>query len=314
MAFTRNDITSVDPVLTNMLVSYQQDQSRFIASQLFPVLDVATPNGTYYTFDKKYWMSDEMQERAWGADHARAKFGVSTSTYETIQWSLEVPVADEERSANQAPMDLEEAAVEYLGQKSLIRKERAFVSDFITTSVWDNTDDDSTTDWDDFSSGDPVKDVLAGARTISQATGTMPNVLAAGHIVHNALINHPDIVDRVKYVQVGSVSAVANALAAVFGLEQYIPAMASYNTANEGQDFSGSAIFDDDALLCYRNSNPSLRKPSAGYTFAWGPGGGAGLIRNVRDEEASADIIQIKEEWDQKVVASDMGYLWLGVV
>lgn len=314
MAFTRNDITSVDPVLTNLMVSYMQDQSRFISTQVFPVLNVATPNGTYYQFDKKYFMSDEMEERAWGADHARAKFGVSTATYETMQYSLEVPIADEERSANQAPMDLEEAAVEYLGQKSLIRKERAFTSDFIKTSAWGNEDNDSTTDWDDFTSGDPVSDVLSGSLTISQATGRMPNTLAVGHVVHNALINHPDIIDRVKYVQVGSVSAVSNALASLFGIERYIPAMASYNTANEGQSFSGSAIFDDDALLLYVNQNASLRSPSAGYTFAWEGGGGAGIIRNVRDEENSADLIQGKEEWDQKVVASDLGYLWLGVV
>ena len=80
MAFTRNDITAVDPVLTTMLVSYRQDASRFVSTQLFPVIDVANPSGTYYIFDKKYWMSDEMEQRPWGGDYARAKFGVSTST------------------------------------------------------------------------------------------------------------------------------------------------------------------------------------------------------------------------------------------
>ena len=314
MAFTRNDITAVDPVLTNMLVSYRQDASRFVSTQLFPVIDVANPSGTYYIFDKKYWMSDEMEQRPWGGDYARAKFGVSTSTYETQQWGLEVPIADEERRANQAPMELEEAAVDFLGQKSMIRKERAFVSDFIKTSVWANEDNDSTTDWDDFTSGDPVGDVLTAVRTVSNSTGTSPNTLAVGFIVHNALINHPDIIDRVKYVNMAGVRGVSNAMAALFDMERYIPAKASYNTANEGQSASMSAIFDDDALVAYVNPSPNLKRPSAGYTLAWPGGGGEGVIRNVRDDDNERDLIKIKEEWDQKIVATDLGYLFLGVV
>ena len=309
---TLSDITAVDPVLSNILIGYKQDAMRFIASQLFPVVPVADKSGTYYIFDKKYWQSDNMEVRVPGQEYARADFAASTTTYDTVQWALAVPIADEIRNANQAPMDLETAAIEFLGQKSLIRKERAFSAAFFATSVWE-TDDTTSTDWDDYTSGDPVGDVLTANRTISLSTGKHPNTIALGEIVNAALINHPDIIDRVKYVQMPTLGAVASAMAPLFGLERYIVGMAGYNSANEGQTFSGSAIIDDDALVCYVEPSPGIFKASAGYTFAWGGGGGDGVIINSRDELNDADLIKSKEQWDQKAVASDLGYFFSGI-
>ena len=313
MAFTLNDLAAVDPVLTNLLVGYKQDAVRFIASQLFPIVPVGSKGGTYYIYDKKYWFTDEMEERAPGQPYARAKWGISTDTYKTLQYALAVPIADEEREANQTALELESSAVEYLGQKSLIRKERAFSAAFLTTSVWE-TDNTTATDWDDFTSGDPVGDILTASRTISLSTGIEPNTIAVGHIVHEALVNHPDILDRIKYVQMPTVKATEVALAALFGLEKYVVGKAGYNAANEGQDASQTAIFDDDALVCFVNGAPGIRKPSAGYTFAWGGGGGAGVIINSRDDLNDADLIKNKEQWDQKVVATDLGYFFSDIV
>lgn len=311
---TLSDITAVDPVMTNMLRGYKQDASRFIASQLFPVVPVDDKSGTYYIFDKKYWFTDQMQERAPGQPYPRADFAATSTTYDTKQWALAVPIADEIRKANQAPMDLELAAIEFLGQKSLIRREVAFVADFIATSVWANTDDNTTTNWSDFTSGDPVADILKASRTISNGTGTKPNTIAVGAIVHEALINHPDIIDRVKYVQMATVTAMEGSMAAMFGLDRYIAAAATFSNTNEAAAFSATAIFDDDALICFVNSGPAIMKPSAGYTFAWGDGGGNGIIQNWRDGENDADLIKNKEQWDQKVVATDLGYVFLTVV
>ena len=310
---TLNDITAVDPVLSNILIGYKQEASRFIASQIFPVVPVDEKSGTYYLFDKKYWMTDEMQERVPGTEYMRAEFAASTTTYDTVQFALATPVADEIKNASQAPMDLETAAVEFLAQKSLIRKERAFSGTFMTTGVW-GTSDTTTTDWDDFVSGDPVGAVILAVRTVSLATGISPNTIALGDVVHQAVVNHPDIIDRVKYVQMPTVEAVSSALASLMGVGKYIVGKAGYNTANIGQDFSAGAIIDDDALVCYVEPNPGIFKASAGYTFAWGGGGGDGVIINSRDDLNDANLIKTKEQWDQKYVASDLGYFFSDIV
>jgi len=257
-------------------------------------------------------MTDEMQERVPGTEYMRAHFAAETTTYDTVQYALATPIADEIRNANQAPMELGTAAVEFLGQKSLIRKERAFAAAFFTTSVWE-TDDTSSTDWDDYSASDPVGDVLTASRTISLSTGKKANTIAVGAIVHQALANHPDIIDRVKYISVPTIGAVTNAMADLFGLESYVVGEAGYNSANIGQDASMAAIIDDDALVCYVERSPGIFKASAGYTFAWGGGGGDGIIINTRDGLNDADLIKGKEQWDQKAVATDLGYFFQGI-
>ena len=311
---TSSEVQVVDPVLSNMLVGYMQADDRFIASRLFPIVPTDKQSSTFYSFTKKYWFLDNMKLRAPGGQFARNGYGVSSSTTYANLWGLEHPIADEVRNNSQLPMSLEQAGVQWLAQQSLIRKERAFASDFMAASVWGTTDNNSATDWDDYSQSDPVNDVLTARRTISNNTGNDGNTMALGYIVHQALVNHPDIVDRVKYVQTATLASVENALAACFGVANYWVGKASYNSANEGQTFSASAIIDDDCLVCYVTPTPGIMVASAGYTFAWEGGGGQGAITTYREQSIKSDVLQNSEAWDQKVVASDVGYIFLDIV
>ena len=311
---THSEIQAIDPVLTNLLVGYMQAQDRFVASKVFPVVPLDKQSGTYYAFTKKYWFLDQLKSRAPGGQFARSGYGVETASATANLWGLEHAIADEARANNQMPMALEQAGLQWLAQQSLIRKERAFSADFMKTSVWGTDDNNSTTDWDDFTNGDPVNDVLTARRTISNNTGFDGNTMVLGYIVHQALVNHPDLIDRVKYVQAASLANVEGALAAAFGVSNYIVGKASYNSANEGQSFSASAIIDDDCLVTYVTPTPGIMTASAGYTFAWDGGGGAGSVGMYRDQSVKSDILQHSEAWDQKAVATDLGYFFADVV
>jgi hypothetical protein len=297
-----------------MLVGYKQDDMRFVASRVFPVIPVDKKSFTYYIMTKKYWFLDEMKNRAPGAAFARSGYGVESTTGTALIWGLEHPIAKEDRANNQMPLSLEQAGLQWLAQQSLIRKERAFASDFMKTSVWGTDDNNSTTDWDDFTSGDPINDVLTARRTISNNTGYDGNTMVLGYIVHQALMNHPDIIDRVKYVQSALLANIEGALASAFGVQNYIVGKASYNSANEGQTFSAAAIIDDDCLVCHVSPNPGIMTASAGYTFAWAGGGGVGEVSMYEEPQSKSDILQMSEAWDQKAVATDLGYFFADVV
>ena len=311
---THSELQAVDPVLSNMLVGYQQSQDRFVADRVFPLVPVEKQGFTYYLFTKKYWFLDEMKGRSPGAAFARGGYGASTTTGFANTWGLEHPIADEARANNQTPMGLEQAGLQWLAQQSLIRRERAFAADFMATSVWATDDNNATTDWDDFSAGDPVNDVLTAKRTISNSTGMDGNAMVLGYIVHQALVNHPDIIDRVKYTRDGLLGTVEQILAQAFGVERYLVGKSSYNSANEGQTFSGAAIIDDDCLVCSISAAPGMFTASAGYTFAWDGGGGGGQIAQYREPQVKSDVLQLSEAWDQKAVATDLGYFFADVV
>jgi len=311
---TTNDVQAVEPILTNILVGYMQGDDRFVADRVFPNVSVDKDSGTFFIATKKYWFFDEMEERAPGQEFAQASYGLSTDTYKTLQWALDYAIADEIRANSQVPMDLEQMAIRLLGQRMMIRKEVAFATDFMKVSVWGTDDNNSTTDWDDFSAGDPVADILTAVRTISNNTGQNANTLVCGSIVHQALVNHPDILDRIKYTQAATIGGVEGALSDLLGLGNYWVSKASYSNTNESATFSASAIIDDDALITYVDPNPGIFSATAGLTFAWDGGGGAGSAYQYRDNSRHADVVQVKMQWDQKAVATDLGYFFADVV
>ena len=311
---TKNDVQPTDPVLTNMLVGYYQADDRFVASRAFPIVPVPNDNGKYNIWTKKYWFLNGLKRRAPGGPFAQIDAAVETGTYTTVQQAGESAVADETQNNSQLPgPGLIQSKVKLLGQHSLIKKEVSWASDFMKTSIWNGgTDGSVTAKFNLHGTSDPWLDIADTAmRTVSNNTGVEPTTAVMGYIVHNRLCNHPDLIDRLKYTTAIKGGVMAAAMAEIFGLSQWLVSRASYNSANEGQTFSGSAIVDDDLLLIYVNPSAGLFEPTAGKTFVWAGGGGQGSIYYVRDARHHTDIVQIKEQWDQASVALDVGYIFL---
>lgn len=314
---TRSDVRAVDPVLTNLLVGFMNAEAGYVANQAVDAIPVDSSAGTYFIFDKKYWFLDDMPNRAWGSDYATGGFGLSTGTYETEQYAKAFPIPTETRADSQVPMDLEEAGLQWLANLMRIKREREFAATYMTSGSWTSsvTGTSNFTKWSTYASSDPVGDVRTGKRTVSQLIGRKPNVMICGEIVSDKLANHPDIIDRIKYVQRANIDTVALALADLFGVEMFLEASAIYNTANEGQTASLSPIIDDDALLMYKAPIAGRFNPSAGYALSWAPGGGmGGAMPMYFDEGKDADVIKGKMQFQFKVVSADAGYFFTDAV
>ena len=302
-----------DPLLSNLLVAYMNEDADFIARRAAPVMPVEEESGTYVTVDKSRWFSDSLERRAPGTAYAKGGFEFGSDTYVTLQWAEEVPLADEHQATSQVPMELQEVALRYLAHKSNLRKEIAFAADFMAASVWTNTDNNSATDWDD-ASGVPVTNIRTAKRTIKQLGVGTANALFMGEIVYDGLITNAQVVDYLKHTRSLTVAEVEGVLAAVLGVEILGVSRAIYNTANVGQSDSLSPIIDDDALLCVVDPAPTRFSVQALKTFAWNGGGGEGSARTYRSESHDADMVKHKEQWDQKLISADAGYLWLDIV
>ena len=311
---TRNDVQPTDPVLTNLLVGYLQSEDRFVASRAFPSVPVPNKNGEYNVWTKKYWFLNGLKVRAPGGPFTQIDAGVETDTFATIQYAGESTVDDETQANSQIPgPSLIQSKVKLLSQQSLIKKEVQFAAVAMAAN-W-GTSGSVTAKFNLHGTSDPWKDIADTAnRTVSNNTGVEVNTAVMGYIVHNRLCNHPDLIDRLKYTTAIKGGVMSAAMAEVFGLSQWLVSRASYNTANEAQTFSAGAIIDDDLLLIYVNPGAGQFEPTAGKMFTWAGGGGAGSIYYVRDDRHHTDIVQIKEQWDMEIVASDVGYLYLDCV
>jgi len=120
----------------------------------------------------------------------------------------------------------------------------------------------------------------------------------------------------VKYTSAENVTE--DILARYFGVDRILVARAIRNTGAEGAANSFSNIAGKNAALYYVAPTPGLLTPSAGYSFAWrgvsdGMGANIGITR-FRMPELRADRIEAQMAWDNKVIASDLGYFFSACV
>lgn len=314
---TSSDV-HVDAILTNISVAYIQEQDAFIANKVFPTIPVEKKSDKYFKYSKGDWFRDEARLRAPATESAGSGYTLSTDTYSADVYAFHKDVDDQTRANSDNPLNPDRDATQFVTQRMLMRQEIQWMSDFFTTGVWatDVTGGSSFTQWSNYASSDPIADIETGKSTILASTGFLPNTLVLGYDAFRQLRHHPDIVDRIKYTSAENVTE--GILARYFGVSNVYVARAVKNTGAEGAADSFSLIAGKNAALYYVAPSPGVLTPSAGYQFAWrgvsdGMGQNVGVTR-FRMPELRADRIEAQMAWDNKVIASDLGYFFASCV
>ncbi len=315
----------VDAMLTTLSVAYRQDQSRFVADRIFPLVSVSKQSDRYYQYNRGDFNRDEMELRAPATESAGSGYTIdNTPTYYCQEWALHKDIPDQVIANADAVINPLRDTVEFLTVKALIRKEKSFVDKYFKGGVWTSDFDgvasgnawgsSTVLQWNDAAST-PIEDIRKAQTTILERTGYMPNVLVLGKAVYDSLIDHPDLVDRIKYGQTPGSPAIVNrqALAALFEVDRVEIMSAIQNTAVEGATAAHSFIGGKKAMLLYAAPSAGLMTPTAGYTFQWTGmyGGTMGQrILNFRMPQIKAQRIEIETCFDQRVVAPDLGFFF----
>lgn len=312
----------VNRPLTNVSIAFMNAREDFIADRVFPAIPVSKQSDLYYIYDKNNWFRTDAKKRAPGRESAGSGFELSTDAYFADVYALHKDVADQERSNQDDPIDLDRDSTEFVTQQLLLLREKEFVTNYFATGLWtgSTTGSDITpsTLWD-ASGSDPIADVRAQARAIKLKTGRRPNKFVVSGAVHDALVDNAAVLDRIRGGStLGSPAFVTRELLAqAFEVDEYLVAEAVENTAEEGQAFSGAEIYGKHAALYYSEPSPGLKKPSAGYLFTWTGllGGAAGIqMSQFRMEHLKSDRIEGEMAWDMKLVAADLGVFFDSVI
>lgn len=326
---TPGDVHVSQP-LTNISVAFLQDATNFVADKVFPNIPVTKQADRYYTYDRGYFNRDEMDVRAPGTESKGGVYSVdNTPTYFAPVYAFHHDIDDQRRSNADSVLDPDREATELVTHKALIKREKLFVSKYFAGGIWTGGDVDGVASnanntttflqWSDANS-DPIGNVRLAKTTVLERTGFEPNTLVIGQRVFDALIDHPDIVDRVKYGQTagGPAQIDVSELQALFKIPRIVVMKAVENTAKEGATNAHSFIGGKKALLCYSAPTPGLMTPTAGYTFSWNGYLGAAAqgqrIKKFRIEPLASDRVEIEMAFDQKLVSAELGYFFDSIV
>lgn len=315
----------IDRALTNTSVAYMQDANMFIADKVFPIVPVKRQSDVFYVYNKGDFMRDEAQVRGAASESAGGDYGVEASDpYYCRKHAFHKDVTPEERTNYDEPLDADTDATDFVSQKMLIRREMEWATKFFKAGVWgreisgaEAVAEGAVVYWNQPTS-DPIKDITEASVQMASETGYKPNTLVLSPFVFNALKNHEDILDRIKYTQKGIVTA--DLLATLFEVERVFVAWAVVNSAAKGAADNVGFIMGKHALLCYSNPRPALKKPSAGYIFAWTGLEGSGAYGN-RIVRLPMDMLGLGTEriegeiaFDAKQICKDLGVFFKDIV
>lgn len=325
---TYNDV-HVQAALTQIATAYLQDNSHYVADQVFPNVPVEHQADKYFRYSKSDFFRDEAQQRADATESAGGGFGLDTAGYSAAVWAWHKDIGDQTRRNADPAVDIDVATTKIVMQKLLIRRDRFFMTKYVTTGVWGTDITGATTGngtttatyWSDDANGDPFNDIATGQTTILQNTGYEPNTLLISWAVYQALRKHPLVLDRIKFTSAALADKITpQLLAEAFDIEKVIVSRGVYNSAAEGVTDSFAFMMGKSALLCYAAPAPGLMVPSAGYTFSWS--GFSGI------DNMGVRMLQIPMPWlgnntvrtegemafDMQVVGSDLGYFFSNIV
>jgi len=296
-----------DPILSNVSVAYKNED--YVAEKILPVIKVAHPTGKYFKYDTSKFRQAESL-RGMGSATNEVDYGLSqTTAFVVKEYALKELVPDELVAQAPAPLTPEMDATENVTERLLIQKERelaAYMKD--TNNLPLNVTLSGTSQWSDYTNSNPISDVKTGKTAIHAKIFKDPNTLVLGKEVYDRLVDHPDIIDRIKYSALGV--ATTDLLARVFGVASVIIAGAGYESAKEGQASSMAYIWGKYAWLLYVTPRPAVKAISFGYHFA----DAVRVVDKWYDKDRKGTFVRITDRYTREIVSTDCAYLIKNVV
>jgi hypothetical protein len=315
------------PLLTNLSIAYRQSQAKFVGIRFAPVVPTEKQSAKYTVFSKGDFLRDEAQVREDGKETGGIGFGISRTSYDCELYGVHFDITPRMRTSQSGDVDLRRVGMRLVMDRMLLKQERVWASTMFKTGVWTGQADQtgvasspSTNElihWSDYTNGKPKKNIKDACTVIEEQTGLRPNTLVLQRKVWDAIQDHPDFVDRVKYTSKDSITP--EMIAQALELERVLIAGGVVNTAAEGQTASMSFIQGKHALLAYVNPTPEPEMPSAAYTFGWtgmveGAPAGVVISELPRDPKTKVDRIEGESAWDMKATGADLACFFSGMV
>jgi hypothetical protein len=255
----------------------------------------------------------EDSKRGQGARSKEVTHNISTGlTYFCEDHALKEFVADEDVDGAPAGVDPYVDATENVTEKLLVSREIETAALLTSTSViTQNTTLSGTSQWSDPNSN-PVAAIRGAKKTVRDSIMVDPNTLMISKNVFDKLVDHPAIVERVKYSQLGILTA--DLLARFFDVDRVIIGAAKKNTSVEGQADSMSDIWGNDALLAYINPRLGKKTVTLGVTYQWKQRT-TERLNGTDERDRRGQFVRVGDHYyDEQLIAAGAAYLFKDAV
>ena len=207
----RKGKTPINVPLTSISTAYFQGKSGG-ATSFFPEVPVQLSRASYYQFSKADLLRDNVSPKPILGKVDPTVIGYETDDYKCVPEQIilgydDIIQSDVARMGAKGIMQLRQNKARVIAEQIFIHQNKVFAQKYFKKGVWgaDLTGGVSvssgSTDFVSFDNdnSNPIKFISDCITAMKKSTGRKPNKLGLGQRVFDALINHPDIMNRVIY-------------------------------------------------------------------------------------------------------------------
>jgi hypothetical protein len=259
-----------DIPLTNVSQAYRNDPAQFIAEQVAPVVMVPKKNFNIYFYGKENLKQVVDDTRTRFGETKQAQYSMTSKAFGPLRGHELMDGIDfDQDMMTEAPLDLEIDIVNFLSEQMALTKEIALATTLAdTTKLTINTTLSGTSQWSDYANSTPFEDLKTAAQQ-QRLNGLKPaNTLFMSYYTFSILQQHPDLIERVKYSNVASLTLeLMQTLFGQFGVNKILVSSAVYDTAAENLTASNSFVWGKHVWLAYITPTPGLRTVNGANHF-----------------------------------------------
>ena len=299
----------IPAALPDLSVKVMQDVKEYAVHRaVFPPLNVKKMSDQYffYNVEDNFRVAQDYRANA-TESNGIDPVALTQQVYFMAEHSLHRYVSDRDRENADTAIDPEMDAVEEVTSVVARVKERSCALTIFTTTSFATANRLilSSNAWaNDTTTSQIIDDIDVAKNQILLSTGKLPNGMVVGYQTwNNAVKDHADILDRIKWSERGVVSE--DIAAMVLGLDSITIGKGINRTTEPGISATTGYIFNAAALIYYNDPSPKLRSSNFGVTFQKADP----VIDKIRDDHRKSDKIEVSWTYDQRTILTNAGYL-----
>lgn len=307
-----NDL-HVDKILTNLSVKYRNE--RFLADMILPPVRVRKRSDKFFRYKKDN--SFRIIDSAVGpkAQPNEVDWDLETDNYSVTDYALADYIPVENINNADTPLEPRVDTVEFLNELLAVDREKRVADLVFSADTYPASNKKTlagTAKWGG-STDKPIEDVLEAV----EGCFMRANVLVFGQEAWQKFRALPEVQRAVKVTapnQVVSAGLVtAPEAASFFEVEKILVGRARYNSAKRGQGAAYARIWGKAMAALYVHPHPGLKTVAFGVSFMEMAKQTQTMLDPKRGAKG-AEYIKVAYNSDEKIIASDLGYLLSGVV
>jgi hypothetical protein len=284
----------------------------FVATQALPIFP-ATKKASTISVVKRTNLKRADAKHANGAAFNRVNLETADLAFACADWGLEIQLTDTDRENYANDFDAEIESTQTLVKKLYIEQEIRAATLLFNTSTWTGSGlyhDWSAAPWDAAASA-VLAHVASARNSVRANTGVEPDSMLIGPVTFNNLLLNTDIKAKFPGATVITDEMFRANVGAILGIKNLLVGKAVYDSAAEGQVFSGSDIWSDDYALVFKMQTGATKANAGlGRTILWTPVTPENATIDVyREDQTKSDIIRANQFGVEKVFDEYFGFL-----